>query len=145
MLCFLFFLLGGITACKDDENRWPDNEYPIPLDKNDSRYAEEPTLFMLQEQEGHLGRNKDTSYTLLYPSVHSSGFQEPLLPIRLPSKEIIRQALHWPQPLEDLNGLSVVFSGEVKSKKGGYYPIILTHIRVVLDVPMATHTDRCAK
>lgn len=137
-LSFFLFSLVGITACKTDENTFPGNEYPIPLNEDDNRYANAPTLFTLHEQEGYFKLSKDSPYTLIYPHAYFSSFREVLLPIRLPSNEIIRQALRWPEPLDDLSGLSVVFSGEVKGKEGTYYPVVLTKLRIVLDVPLST-------
>lgn len=131
---FLLFLLGGTSACNEDGKELPENEYPIPLNWDDQRYADQETIFTLEEQEGYLQINKD-NICIICPYCSSGGFQETLLPIRLPSKEIIIQALGWLEIYEDLSNVSVIYSGDVKAKEGSFYPIVLTNIRAFTLIP----------
>lgn len=101
LLCFLFLLLIGITACKEDEKKYPDTERTAPLNWDDQRYAEEPTLFTLSVQEGIVRFNRDSACYMIYPNSHTSSFRETLLPIRLPSTATICQAIDWILPIEE--------------------------------------------
>lgn len=131
-------LLCAVTACKDDENGLAENQRLIPLNMEDERYANERTYFTLQQQEGILKFNEDSTAYMIYPdNPKSSGFQEILLPVRLPSTEIMLQALGSPYVFKDLNDQFVIFSGEVKGKEGDYYPIVLTEIKAVFMINFA--------
>lgn len=133
--CLLCLFLVTGTACKEDENKLPDNEYAIPLNMEDKRYADEKTYFTLREHEGILEWGKDKQYYMIYPDSKGGGFEETLLPIRLPDVETILKAVNWQG--EDINTLHVIFSGEVKGKEKNYYPIVLTEIRVIFMIPFA--------
>lgn len=132
--CLLCLFLATATACKEDKDKLPDDEYAIPLHMEDKRYADEKTYFVLREQVGILEWGEDKQDYMIYPDLKWGGFGETLLPIRLPDVETILKAVNWQG--EDINTLFVIFSGEVKGKEDNYYPIVLTEIRAVFMTPL---------